>query len=105
MRSGYLSGATLKAKLTLTEREDSGDENDEGKNKMEEDNEYQDYVVYPDDGNGSPDKPVDFTETKEVRSKYQIPEIDRYLEMNLDQGTKKFENIQKLLECFVPIVG
>ena len=100
MRSGYLSGATLKAKLALTEREDSGDENDEGKNKMEEENEYQDYVVYPDDGNGSPDKSADITETKEVRSKYQMPEIDRYLEMNLDQGTKKYENIQKLLECF-----
>ena len=66
LRSGYLSGAKLKAQLKLTEREDSGDENDEVKNKdkkaEEDENEYQDYVVQPDSENG----PLEPT----VKSKY-----------------------------------
>lgn len=99
LRSGYLSGATLKARLQLSNEEDD-----------EAEEEYEEYIV--DNGSDGAFNGLVMDGRKEVYSKYDVEgkngeeagkgkgEIDEWLGKNLDQGTKKYENIQKILECF-----
>jgi hypothetical protein len=39
-----------------------------------------------------------------LRSKYDIPEINDWIDKNIDSSNKKYELIDKLLECFSNLV-
>ena len=51
LRSGHLSEAKLKARIEVIERDESNDDEEEAKNKIEEENdeEYKEYIKYKDD--------------------------------------------------------